>query len=112
MNPEILKMQQDLERFRASKMGTTTPTMNQPTQPVVNESSRAPIQNTEKSKIATDLENYRKAKNFGQLPQKEKKPGIMESMAKGLFSAPATMLARPIQAAAAVANGFQICRVS
>ena len=101
MNPEILRMQQDLEKFRASKMGGGTPAVPE-TAPVATSSvPSAPV-----SDIDRDLQSYRAARSSGALPKKQepKKESTLKNMAKGIFSAPVTIAARPFQAAAAVAG--------
>lgn len=102
MNPEILKMQQDLEKFRQSKMGgpssTTSAPVMQPSAPV----SNAPV-----SDIDRDLQSYRQSRGSGATSTKskmEKDPSFLAAMAKGIFTAPTTIVARPFQAAAAIAG--------
>lgn len=101
MNPEILRMQQDLEKFRASKMGGGVPATPEPVPVATTSAQSAPV-----SDIDRDLQNYRAGKASGTLTKKQepKKENILSSMAKGIFSAPVTTLARPFQAVAAVAG--------
>lgn len=101
MNPEILRMQQDLEKFRASKMGGGTPAATETVPIATSSMPAAPV-----SDIDRDLQSYRAAKSSGKLPKKQepKKENTLKTMAKGIFSAPVTIAARPFQAAAAVAG--------
>jgi hypothetical protein len=101
MNPEILRMQQDLEKFRASKMGGGEPSLPE-TAPVATSSvPSAPV-----SDIDRDLQSYRAARQSGTLPKKKEAPkeNTLKNLAKGIFSAPVTTVARPFQAVAAIAG--------
>lgn len=102
-NPTISKMQSDIEAFRARKFGTSTPTTPATNPAPVSSSAPAPVQ---ESGISADLADYRSKKSAGTLQKKEipKDPGMLASFAKGIFSAPATIVARPFQAAAAIAG--------
>ena len=91
-------MQQDIEVFRASKRGgTPTPVVEE--QETTTTQSPAPV--VAPSQISSDLEAYRAQKRGGapayQGPQSENKPSKVGALAKSLFTAPATIIARPIQ---------------
>lgn len=91
-------MQQDLAAFRASKGAAggapaATATPPAPVAPVVSDNP-----------IDADLKKYRAQKSSGTLPKKAPKEGgnALADFAKSIFSAPATIVARPFQAVAAI----------
>lgn len=99
MNPTIQKMQQDLVAFRQKKMGGgEVPTTEAPA-PI---STPAPAEAPSVSPIAQDLESYRQEKATGTAKKTAPKEGgnALVNFAKGIFSAPITLAARPFQAVA------------
>jgi hypothetical protein len=108
MDPRIQQMQKDLQAFRATKSGGSVPT----TTPQVAAPSPAPAPTpsattTPSSGIRADLEGYRQQKRAGGSTYRQeipKDPNMLAEFAKGIFSAPTTLVARPFQAAAAVAG--------
>jgi hypothetical protein len=94
----IQQMQADLAAFRAAKLGGGSPAATT-TAPV--EAPAVPD-----NPIARDLAEYRQQKAAGTLPKPDVSQGSnpVVDLAKGLFSAPATIAARPFQAAADVGD--------
>jgi len=90
-------MQQDLETFRASKNGSSSPVpSSRPTSTPV-----APV----KSQIQIDLETFRAGKGTPVKKTDEPKEGsTVGNMVKSIFSAPVTTIARPVQAVTALSS--------
>lgn len=85
-------MQQKLEAFRATKRGTSSPA-------AVTEPIAAPVETAPQSDIQMELERYRSEKGTATPRSKQpKKESLPVTLAKSLFTAPATMVARPFQA--------------
>lgn len=98
----IAQMQQDLLKFRAQKLGLPDPTEAATTTPAPEQTA----EDTTNESIGAALADYRKQKSSGTLPQQEipKEPNKLVEFAKGIFSAPATMIARPVEAVAELAG--------
>lgn len=99
----IQQMQADLQAFRASKSGTTAPAAAVPSVPAPSGATGSAMPT---SKIVQDLASYRQQRDSGTLPDAIPKdnPSALAAMAKSLFTAPATIVARPFQAAAELAG--------
>lgn len=104
----IKRMQQDLLTYRSGKLGTSaapeTPAAPvAPAEPIAptgatGSTGPAPVSNS----IASDLDSYRKERDSGTLPTAVPKdnPSALKEFAKSIFTAPATLIARPFQAGA------------
>lgn len=100
----ITQMQQDLLKYRASKLGTPDPTA-----PVAAPATTTPDQtasDTTNEAIGASLAAYKKDKAAGKTttPEVPKDPNALAEFAKSIFSAPATIVARPFQAVAELAG--------
>ena len=107
----IQKMQQDLLKFRAGKLGTAAPAAPvAPVAPVAPTAPITPVNATGATGPASDigaaLSTYRSQRDSGTLPASVPKddPSKLAEFAKSIFSAPATLLARPVQAIAELAG--------
>lgn len=91
-------MQEDLKRFRASKTSAATPVAPAPEAAAPDAPAVSPI--------AKDLAAYRARAASGAPSSAAPKddPNALAEFAKGIFSAPATLVARPFQAAAELAG--------
>jgi hypothetical protein len=101
----IQKMQQDLIRFRANKLGLSAPADSAASAaPVAPATPIAPTGATGSAgpDIGADLATYRSQRDSGTLVPKIPKddPNALAKLAKGIFSPVATLVARPIQAGA------------
>lgn len=95
----IQQMQADIQKFRAQKLGLETPATS-------TVAPSAPAAKTD-SPIARDLADYRAKKASGaptgmNIPKDD--PSALSEFVKGIVGAPATILARPVQAVAAIAG--------
>lgn len=102
MAKTIQDLQADLAHFRAAKEGTSAPAATATTSSPAVSAPAAPV-----SGIDADLAQYRAQREAGTLPRADipkDDPNALAQFAKGLFSAPATIVARPFQAAAAIAG--------
>lgn len=93
-------MQADLQAFRASK--SATPVAPSPVAPSPTPApTEAPAADPVFSQMDADLQDYRQKKNSGTLPPSVPKnnPNALVEFAKNIFEAPATIAARPFQAA-------------
>jgi hypothetical protein len=97
MATPINQIQADLEAFRSGRTASRAPSAT----------TSAPVSEAPASPIANDLKEYRTMRKSGGAPTMTKRavpkePSALSEFAKGLFSAPATLVARPIQAGAAI----------
>lgn len=98
MPKTIEQLKQDLATYRASKAGTSTPATT------TEVAAPAPVV---QKPIDADLAAYRAQRASGAVPNPDipkDDPNLLAEFAKGIFSAPATIVARPFQAAAELAG--------
>lgn len=99
----IPELQAKLAAFRASQSGAQVPTT---TPQAAAPSPDAATVDPSIAKFTDTLATYRKQRDSGTLPTKVPKdnPNALAEFAKSIFTAPATIVARPFQAAAELAG--------
>jgi len=99
----IQQMQQDILKYRATKLGVPAAASPAPAQAPAPAPSQNPDASSDES-IGEALATYRKDRDSGKpvsgKTEIPKEPSALASFAKGIFSAPATLIARPVQAIA------------